>query len=197
MSTNAVYIIGGAGTGKSTFMAALLGPRKASLGPLEDLHAKANKKALVTLRGHYCGASGLYLGCMRDEFPGTDGLDRASSPTGVDWLESGGLRGLSWMVGEGATLATRPFLYALHEHTNLLVVHLVSDDFVKDLRFAQRGSSQQESFVTATATRSANLSNDLSRRGGRIWRVDSAYRDEWDQALEVASDYLGEEFQRS
>ena len=198
MTTNAVYVIGGAGTGKSTFMAALLGHRKAALGPLEDLHVKPNKKALVTLRGHRSGdGRGLYLGCMRDEFPGTDGLDRASSPTGVEWLEIGGHEQFAWIVGEGATLATRPFLYALADHTNLLVFHLVADEFVKDLRFTERGSNQQESFVTATATRSANLSSDLAKRGCTGWDVDTADPHQWNSALDTAREHLGKLFQES
>jgi hypothetical protein len=195
--TASVYVIGGAGTGKSTFMAALLGPRAAALGPLEDLHAKPNTKSLVTLRGHRLGTDGMYLGCMRDEYPGTDGLDRASSPVGKEWLEQGGLRGIAWLVGEGATLATRPFMHALAEHSSLLLIHLFADDFVKDLRFVERGSSQADSFVTATATRSRNLALEMATVRARVWDVDSADPEEWTQALDVATDHLGKLFQES
>ena len=73
--TQAVYIIGGAGTGKSTVTQALLDLLDRPLGPLEDLYSKANSRGtVITLRGHQMGEDGLYLGCMRDSFPGTDGL---------------------------------------------------------------------------------------------------------------------------
>jgi hypothetical protein len=182
--TPSVYIIGGAGTGKSTFMGDLLeivaGRR---LGPLVDLHAKANPKNVVTLRGHETEDGGLYLGCWRPSFPGTDGLDRASSPVGEEWLDQGGADGYSYLIGEGATLATRRFLTALNVNTDLLLVHLYADDFIKDLRFAERGSDQAWSFVMGTATRSANLLADMKKAGVRTLSVDSAENTEWANAL--------------
>ena len=47
----AVYVLGGAGTGKSTFTARVVEMLQAQFGPLKDLHAKENKKNVVTLRG--------------------------------------------------------------------------------------------------------------------------------------------------
>jgi hypothetical protein len=192
--TQAVYIIGGAGTGKSTFTKALLNRTGVALGPLEDLHGKPNSRGtMITLRGHRMTnrprfPDGLYLGCMRDSFPGTDGLDRVSYIPGEEWLQTALLP--AWIVAEGATLAVRRFITVLNETTDLLLVHLHADDFVKELRFGQRGSNQDEKFVLATATRSANLLADMAKVGVKCWDVDSAEPDEWDQALRICEDHI-------
>jgi hypothetical protein len=190
--TKSVYIIGGAGTGKSTFMDQILRGIGARMGPLHDLHSLRNAKALVTLRGHAVlherGMEGLYLGCMRDEFPGSDGLDRASSPVGEAWLQAGDLP--SFIISEGATLATRRFLTALHEHTDLLLVYLKADDFVKELRFAERGSNQKPEFVLATATRSENLWNDMGKLGVNGLSCDTEYPHAWENVKSGVIEFL-------
>ncbi len=197
--TRSVYVIGGAGTGKSTFTAALLDRMDVDLGPLEDLHAKRNAKALVTLRGHRMydkgdiqrGHSGLYLGVMRDEFPGSDGLDRATSPTGEEWLETVPLGGLpNMIVAEGATLATRRFLYALHKHTDLLVIALECDPVIHDLRLLTRGSNQDPGFILRTVTRSDNLVRDLLEQQATVRRVESDVPEDWEDALLAAQEHL-------
>jgi GTPase SAR1 family protein len=183
--TKSVYIIGSAGAGKSTFTQQLLDNLGAKLGPLEDLHSLRNAKALVTLRGHRW-PGGIYLGCMRDEYPGTDGLDRASSPVGAQWLNEGDVPDV--LVAEGATLATRPFLTALAQDTDLMLVHLVVEEFVRELRFMERGSSQDERFVQNTVTRSANLFRDIDCQ--KI-EVDTSYPEHWDNGLRICLEWLG------
>lgn len=189
--TQAVYIIGGAGTGKSTFTSALIERMDAVLGPLEDLHSKRNAKALVTLRGHRMNTlrkHGLYLGVMRDEFPGSDGLDRATSPTGEEWLLNGGLP--DFILAEGATLATRRFLYALNLSTDLLVIALECDPVIHDLRLAARGAGQVSSFVLSTVTKTENLVRDLEKQLATIRRVQSDEPEDWGAALEEAENHL-------
>ena len=72
--TRTVYILGGAGTGKSTFTAELLEPW--DLGPLEIFHEEPlvrgkGRPAMIKVRGHLVetpeGVGGLYLGQMRPE----------------------------------------------------------------------------------------------------------------------------------
>ena len=190
--TRSVYVIGGAGTGKSTFTQALLDRAGADLGPLLDLHQTPNSRGtLVTLRGHAVGDRGLYLGLMRDEFPGTDGLDRVSGLPGEEWLATEAREEVGWILGEGATLSTRRFLYALAEHTDLLLIHLWVEDFVRELWIAQRGSEQDEKFVTATATRAANLVPDLRDKAARILEAESSSEGHRNNALDRASEWLG------
>lgn len=184
--TRSVYIIGGAGAGKSTFTGHLL--EGVEFGPLEDLLSLRNAKALVTLRGHRLPYDGVYLGCMRDEFPGSDGLDRASSPVGEAWLQKGDLP--RFIISEGATLATRRFITSLHEHTELLLLHLHVDPMIVDLRFWKRGSSQKDSFVLNTETRSANLLRDMNKIGVFNMSIDTANLRDWDLALDLCRTHL-------
>lgn len=185
------YIIGGAGTGKSTFTAQLLEEIGANpLGPQEDLWSKPNAKVVVTLRGHRTQGSGMYLGKMRDSFPGTDGLDRASSPTGEEWLDKQEHLDLSYIVGEGATLATERFLTALQRRTDLLLVHLVCDPAVKAERLAERGSGQAESFILGTATRSLNATKKMRAIGAEILGIETSSPDDWEMGLAIVADHL-------
>ena len=184
-----VYVIGAAGSGKSTFMAELLSD--VELLPQKDFYSQRNAKALVTLRGHRMRyLDGIYLGCMREAFPGTDGLDRASSPVGAAWLRDPIIKHPAFLVGEGATLATRPFLEALYEKTDMLLVLLEADEVVLDLRFLQRGSNQNASFVKSTASRSESLFKDMASAGANCTRVNSSNKEEWDAALDACSTHL-------
>lgn len=191
--TRSLYILGAAGTGKSTFTAQLLENLGVTLGPLEDLHSKPNARGnLVTLRGHrmtdgVCN-DGLYLGVMREQFPGSDGLDRASSPTGEEWLEMGDVP--SVILAEGATLATRRFLYGLNAFTDLKVLAFRCDPVVHDLRLLARGAGQVSSFVRSTVTKTENLVADLMKVGAKVEWVDSDDPGAWEIALNAASDHL-------
>lgn len=190
--TRAAYILGGAGTGKSTFTAQLMDEMVMQQTDLRDLWSKRNAKAVVTLRGHhlhsYDGKTGLYLGVLRESFPGTDGLDRASSLTGEEWLLNADLP--EFIIAEGATLATRRFLGALFATTELLVVHLHAPDDVKRERFAERGSEQAESFWKGTATRAANRLTEAREAGVPWLSADTSDPEAWDLALDLVASHL-------
>lgn len=179
--TRSLYIVGAAGTGKSTFMAELLAQLACELGPLTDLARTPNARGtIITLRGHPF-AGGVYLGHMRENYPGTDGLDRASSIAGEAWLNNYQLPEI--IIGEGQTLATRRFLSALCEKTDLLLLHLYAEEWVRDIRFLQRGSTQDPGFLKASETRSRNLLDDITKLGCRALSIDSAERAKWNLAL--------------
>lgn len=195
-ATQSVYVIGGAGTGKSTFMEELLTRTESELGPLQDFHSTPNAKgSLVTLRGHSMVTptkAGIYLGVWRDQFPGTDGLDRASSITGEQWLVESKISGSlpEFILAEGATLATRWFLFALQETSELLVLALRCDPMVHDLRLLERGAGQVSSFVTSTVTKTENLVKDLISRGAHVRWVDSDDEASWQSGLLAADLHL-------
>lgn len=182
--TKSVYIVGAAGVGKSTFTGQLLKDLGAP-GPLEDLHAKPNKKALVTLRGHRLGADGLYLGKLREHFPGTDGLDRASSPTGEEWLDQGKHAEFHYLVGEGATLSTRRFIEALQRNTELLLVHLVCQQRVWEERLEKRGANQQPHWLAGTVSRTNSLVLDMKKVGVVVLEVETSSLSDWEMALDL------------
>lgn len=190
--TRSVYVIGAAGTGKSTFTAALLKRLGAKLGPLADIDGKPNAAGnIVTLRGHFMSNRdfhGVYLGVMRDEFPGSDGLDRASSPTGEQWLHFGDVPEV--ILAEGATLATRRFMSALHETTELLVLALRCDPVVHDLRLLARGAGQVTSFVRSTVTKTENLASDLVKLGATVRWVEADDPGDWEAALLQAERHI-------
>jgi hypothetical protein len=187
--TRSVYIIGGAGTGKSTFTRDLLGRLGCQMGPLTDLYSKPNSRGtVITLRGHQLGENGIYLGCMREPFPGTDGLDRVSYIPGEEWLVEADLP--EFLIAEGATLAVRRFLYSLDVMTDLLILHLKTDELVKNFRLEERGAGQDEKFITATATRSENLANEMRQAGVYTVDVDTGEMYDWGIALDMAVSHV-------
>lgn len=193
--TPAVYIIGGAGSGKSTFMHQLLEEVSDMMGPLTDLHERRNAKALVSLRGHqipinWSRKPGIYLGKMRDSHPGTDGLDRASHQVGIEWLERGMHEQYKFVLAEGFVLATKGFLAALDEHTDLLLVSLWVGPEERERRFKERGTNQSENFVKSTATAAFNRTREQEERAGRVLRVDTSDDLAWDLAIDLAGQHL-------
>lgn len=192
--TRSVYIVGGAGTGKSTFMSEVLLNVGGQMGPLIDIHQTPNSKGtIITLRGHEIDAPygiGIYLGYMRESFPGTDGLDRISSLPGVSWVDSGGATEYSFVVAEGLNLCTKPFISSLTENTGMLLVHLHVDPVVQDIRFLQRGSMQNETFVQTSITRSANMLRHVQKLDCETVSVDTDDRTQWLHALEICQDWL-------
>ena len=191
--THSLYIIGGPGTGKSTLLADILGGME--FGEVEALHAKRNKKALVTLRGQrlysHERAVGTYLGINRPEFPGADALDNTSSPVGADWLETGSLP--PFIVGEGLALTTRGFLAALQDNTRLMVFHLICSDEERERRFAARGSQQNPNWVKQSVTRARNAGEFLRERGGRVVDIYTSDPDPdvTQMFVELAREWLG------
>ena len=169
--TRAVYAMGGAGSGKSTWMGQLLTMLGAKLGPEETLHSQYlysphhQRDYLVELRGHRWHR-GAYLGVMRDSFPGADGLVRTSGPVARDWLLHGDLPDM--VVGEGLLLSSRPFLQALHAATDLLVVHLAVPEPVRLARIRARGHEFNEQWSRQTVSRAANTARDLEKAGVRV-----------------------------
>jgi hypothetical protein len=186
--TRSVYVIGGAGTGKSTFTAQLL--EGFEFGPLEDIFSARNSKNLVTLRGHRLPGDGLYLGCMREgNHPGTDGLDRACHQTGVGWLMVGDLP--TWIIGEGATLAIESFITTLAETTELLLVRLHCSDEIQQARFQKRGTSQSPTFVKSKTTAAANLFEKMDVGDYcDLLNLDSGNDGDWNSAIRECRDWL-------
>lgn len=193
-----VYVCGGPGAGKSTFTQQLMDRAGINLGGLQSIHQKMNSKNLVTLRGHeatapWAGKPGIYLGVMRDQFPGTDAMDRASHQPAIEWL---GLvaYGLAYepqfLVSEGKNLALKPFLAGLRAVGPTLLVHLTVDPVVADIRFIQRGAGVADTYLRSCNSQSANLYDYATTNQIPAVSCDSTDPEQWEAALASAVSFL-------
>lgn len=163
----ALYVLGGPGTGKTTLVERLLrpyerGPAFATLG-------------LMWVEPVYLGSGtvvGLVLGRRRERFSGTDALGMAVQPDALAWLASAG-EFSPWIIGEGQRLGNAGFLYALADHADLTVVHLVADEAVRLERCAGRGSAQNEAWMRGSVTRAAKAAERCLAVGIRVWELDA------------------------
>lgn len=196
----AIYMIGGAGSGKSTMMETLLKDIGAELGEYSDLHALPHRRkdtnAMVTLRGHFYESAlgpGLYLGNYREVHPGTDGLDLVSNPVAVNYLQTVDLLGGAppALIAEGAVLMTKNFFTELSETYDLLVVLLEVGEEERQRRFDSRGSTQGETFVKTTVKRSSNMAIFSEELGATVGRYQTEDLDAVLQCIEDCRNHLG------
>lgn len=159
--TAATYIIGAPGSGKSTRMARLIEPW--SVGP----YVRLTKRELF---GHYLagpgGSLGVYLGHLRDEYPGTDALSLSVAPQALLWVQALPLLGLDVVYGEGVRLAHIGFLTALNEVTDLTVLHMLVDPEVAAARRLARGGKQLSDHYCRIATSRALNAAQACREAG-------------------------------
>ena len=169
VSTRSIYVIGGAGTGKSTFMELLLARVGAQLGPVEELHVQTQTRLGKPLRCVLRGQrwpGGVYLGILRPEFPGTDALVNTTGPVAREWLQEGQLPEM--LVGEGLLLSSRPFLALLAACTDALMVHLTVPEEARLRRVQDRGHSFNAGWSRQTVTRAANTAQHLRGKGVQV-----------------------------
>ena len=186
--TRSLYIIGGAGTGKSTFLQEVLFNIGAELGEYQILHEVGYPRrggatvAQIRLRGQPF-EGGVYLGQMREEFPGTDALDNACVPVAREWLKEGELPEL--IVGEGMLLSTIGFLTDLAEATDLMVVHLTLPEEKRQELVAQRGHAFDPSWSAMTVTRARNSARGVAAT--RATLIETQYVGEDCRAVDLAT----------
>jgi hypothetical protein len=182
--TRAVYLLGEPGVGKSSVARGIVGWFDA----VDPEPSTVHESRTNPLTGHRFDPGGLYLGKLREHFPGTDALGMTAGPTAVEWLESGGATEYSWLVGEGARLGTPRFLQALAEWTELTVVVLeASPEVVRERRAARpdhaggwakpvagkiRTGPQSESYARGLVTKARNAAESV-RDLATVVRVDA------------------------
>jgi ribose 1,5-bisphosphokinase PhnN len=157
--STAVYLVGAMGTGKSTVMAAIMDQLGVVTGdwfkvwPSETRSEFRGENLEDIVTGEL---RGLYLGRMRDEYPGTDAIGLASHAEAYAWArEAPEMPAL--VLGEGARLGTVGFLRSLaaRPDTQLVVGHLVVPEAVQLERLARRAKAGNAAFRKGTRTRAA------------------------------------------
>ena len=147
---NLVYLIGAPGVGKTTLM--------------EALTAACTRRLVVEPFAHewlYRDGElvGVELGRRRGSFAGTDALSMSVGPEASRWVRRCRAR---LVLGEGARLATRRFLYAARSAGyRITLVHLVAPAAVLDERRARRGSAQDPAWMRGAESRAARLAAQL------------------------------------
>ena len=162
--TQAVYIIGAPGSGKSTLMARRLAGW--TVGP----YVRWTPKEMF---GHYLyhpeHGHGAYLGHLRADYPGTDALSLSVAPQALLWLNSLPLLGLDWIFGEGTRLSHMGFLTALAAQTDLTVQYLqVSPEVAAARRSARGGKLLSPQYCRVATTKAANAASSCGEAGIRV-----------------------------
>ena len=149
--TKALYLIGGAGVGKTTILQKHT--EAFTVSPAIRLNKQLWAEPL-----QLGDVSAYRLGKARFSFAGTDALGMAVNPDAIEWVQEHPLP--DFIYGEGQRLSNFRFLYALHSRTDLHVLHIVNNNahLMREERALRLGVRQQSpSFVKATETKSDNL----------------------------------------
>lgn len=163
----AVYLIGAPGVGKSTVMAAL--HDELGVWPAVDQwyrlpgyrRPELHVEPLVDMLDQVAGLS---LGRTREQFSGTDALSMSASYEAVRWAQDSAADIPELVLGEGARLATVPFLAALSLRVDQLeVVYLQAAETALEDR--RSGRTQTPTFLKAASTRAANAAVRLKDAG--------------------------------
>lgn len=136
--TNAFYLLGAPGVGKSSVMRELLNPWVA--GP----YIRFTEREMF---GHHLhdyarDLKGAYLGHLRPEFPGTDALSMSVQPEAIKWLRQTDGE-FDYIYGEGARLGNAAFLQELALRSSLTVILLLAAPEVIEQRLQSRPDSSE------------------------------------------------------
>lgn len=149
--TRSTYIIGAPGSGKSTLMAELLA----------DWDVGSYTKWHREVFGHWLergDETGVYLGHLREDYPGTDALSLSAAPRVLEWLESLPLLGVDALYAEGMRLSHMSFLLALHEATDLTVIYVdTPPDIATARRLARGGKLLSDQFCKIATSKAKNV----------------------------------------
>lgn len=149
MINNLLYLAGAPGTGKSTAMRLI---REQWDCDLMGHEAVPHVRLRHPLSGRPVGVE---LGVPRESFPGTDALSMSISPHALAFLSAAYY---PFAMGEGARLATRPFLGGLASRgVRTTLVLLKADQELLDERWRLRGAKQNPSWRKGAATRAAGI----------------------------------------
>lgn len=149
MIRDLLYIVGPPGVGKSTLAREL---RSGWDMEVARHHAVPHTLLNDPRTGR---TAGLELGVPREDFPGTDALAMDIGPRALQFLSASCA---PFALGEGARLATRPFLGGLAQQgVAVTVVELMAPQALLDERWRARGARQNPSWRKGAATRAQRI----------------------------------------
>ncbi len=162
--TEATYIIGAPGAGKSTLMDQFL--EGWAVGP----YTKWTRKEMFGhLLQHPERGLGAYLGHRRPNYPGTDALSLSVAPQALLWAEAVPLLGLSHVYGEGIRLGYPTFLITLSRVADLTVVYLdVDPEEASRRRLARGGKQMSPKWCQAATSRAKSCALACQEAGIRV-----------------------------
>lgn len=102
------------------------------------------------------------IGRRREQFSGTDALGMAIMPKAIAWI---GRNPAPWVIGEGDRLASAKFFgSAKASGYDLDIVLLDCPEDLAEARRAERGSTQNATWLAGRHTKVANLEPFVTRR---------------------------------
>lgn len=166
MIRDLLYLVGPPGVGKSTLAREL---RTGWDTEVERTHPVPHTRLNNPATGR---TAGVELGVPRSDFPGTDALAMDIGPRALSFLSSSYL---PFAFGEGARLATRPFLGGLAQQgVRVTVVELTAPIALLDERWRERGARQNPSWRKGAATRAQRIAAWADGTPGvRLLRLDA------------------------
>jgi dephospho-CoA kinase len=166
-----VIAIGGEpGSGKSTLMNRLLD----YYNPIK----KYNEVKLVP----YLQKNDIYFLGKYDEgevFSGTDKMSMAVQPEAIKFLST--LSDNSVVLYEGDRLFTSSFLENCAEKYDLNIIYLETHKQVRKDRYSERGSNQNETWLSGRETKIANILSNLSL----LFHIEKHFNNTYEEQEEV------------
>lgn len=145
-----IAIGGNPGSGKSTLMKRLIG------------HYSPEKKYDEFKLVPYLQINNIYILGKYDDgevFSGTDRMSMAVQPEAIKFLTS--LPANAVVLYEGDRLFTASFLENCSEKFELRIIHLVTDADIREERYKERGSNQNETWLRGRESKINNILSNM------------------------------------
>jgi hypothetical protein len=154
-----VIVMGEPGTGKTTLVRAIM----------ESMSTTGWKEMFTQWKLVPFHAFGNYVVLGKYEagevFAGTDRMSMAVQPEAVKFLKECQARGVKGLLFEGDRLTNLSFIEYCLDNYDTQIFYLQVDPKTRDVRYAERGSNQDEKFLKGRETKYANILTNFNVMG--------------------------------